>query len=403
MKTVKRLLLLLLVTGLVGLLVYWLLPRPVPVDVAEVRRGPMRVTIDEEGRTRVRDVYTVTAPIAGRLQRPPVRVGDVVIARMSEIAAITPAAPSMLDVRTRAELEAALAAARSAVNLAEAELRRHEAELGFATSTWERSGKLLERGTISMTALDKAILDKDMAEAAVAEAHAALELRRNEMRSAEARLVEPGTGNAGDGQCCVALTAPVSGTVLAVLEESETNVQPGTPILEIVVDLLSSEAVVLEPGAPATIEEWGGPPLEARLERVDPAAFTKVSALGIEEQRVSAILSLVSPREHWSELGHAYRIYARIDEWRADDVLKVDLSALFRDGGRATRGEGEGEGEAGWAAYRMIENRAVLTPVRIGRRDGQDAQVLAGLNLGEAVILYPSDRIEDGVGVELRP
>ncbi len=375
-----------------------LTPKPVPVDVAQIDRGPIVVTVDEEGKTRIRDVYTVSAPITGRLLRLPVKVGDRVSAQTSPVASILPVSPSFLDQRTRSELNAASEASRASVGLAEAELARMQAEERFAKSSLDRADRLAKSATISQSAFEKAVLDYDTAKAAVRQAEANLELRRHEYESAKARLIEPDAAPDNDQRsCCVVLYSPSDGVVLKLIQESEMVIQAGTPILEIgdtgnleiVVDLLSNDAVRVASDAAARIENWGGPPLNAKVSRIDPAGFTKVSALGIEEQRVTAVLQLTDPKQDWVSLGHDFRVFVRITEWAGDDALRVPLSALFRDG-------------SDWAIFRIEDGTARQTKIMIGHRNSRHAEVLEGLNAGDRIILYPSDRIADGIAVTLR-
>ncbi|HSG94158.1 MAG TPA: HlyD family efflux transporter periplasmic adaptor subunit, partial [Afifellaceae bacterium] len=375
--------------------VYVLLPDPVPVDVGRADRGPMLVSVDEEGETRIKEIYTVSAPVAGRLLRLPVHVGDSVVKGATTVASLLPVSPSFLDQRTRSQLSAAAAAAEAAVGLAEAERARMQAEVRFAQSSLERARKLAKSATISQTALEKAVLDYDTAQAALKQAEANLELRRHELESAQARLIEPDALPEYDQQsCCIVLDAPADGRVLKTIQESEAVIAAGTPIveigdpanLEIIVDLLSSDAVRIETGAAARIEAWGGPPLKAKVRRIDPAGFTKVSALGIEEQRVTTVLDLLDPPEQWRALGHDFGVFVRIEEWSDDAALRVPLSALFRAGGD-------------WAVFRLAEGKAELTIVELGHRNDEYAEVLGGLDEGAPIILYPSDQVSDGAAV----
>ncbi len=374
----------------------WLLrPQPVPVDLALVETGPIRVTVDEEGRTRVREVYTVAAPMHGRLQRIRAEVGDPVTANQTVLARIEPAAPAFLDIRSLREAEAAVSAARAALVLVDAEIARVEAELELARAELVRAQTLLRTNAVSQAVVDRRRSEARALEAALAEARARREMRRFELETAQARLIQPGGERrltpAEDG-CCVPVTAPVTGVVLAVLEKSETVVDPGRPLvevgdpadLEIVVDVLSRDAVRVRPGAQATIEGWGGPPLAATVRRVEPAGFTKVSALGVEEQRVNIVLDPAAPLDDWARLGHGYRVDVRITVFAAGAVTRVPLAALFRDGDH-------------WAVFVAEAGRARLWQIAIEARDRDAAMVTAGLEPGVRVVLYPSERVTDGV------
>ncbi len=370
-------------------------PRPVPVDAAEIQKGPIEVTIDEEGVTMVREVYMVSAPIAGRLRRTPLKVGDEVTAKKSVVAKIEPVAPAFLDERARKSAEASVRAAEAAAKLAEAQVKRAEAELDFARTDLQRSEELAKRNTISERALDQARLEFKTRGAALRSAEAELEVKRRQLESARANLIEPGDDLASESApCCVQVYSPVSGRVLEIVHESEKVLPAGTSLveignprdLEIVVDLLSSDAVRVKPGAMAKIEGWGGAVLNARVRRIEPTGFLKVSALGIEEQRVKVRLDLVDEYEKWDRLGHDYRVLVRIMLWRADDAVIVPLSALFRKG-------------ESWAVFRIDDGVARLTTINIGQRNSRLAEVKGGLSPGDRVVLHPSDRLNDKVRV----
>ena len=397
LKWLKRIIAALVLLAIAGGLVYALRPQPVGVDLATIDRGPMEVTIDEEGIARIRDVFRVSTPIAGRVERLPVHVGDVVVGGETTVAAIHPVAPSFLDVRTRRELEAAVDAAKAAVALAAAQIDSAETNVRLMRSELDRAKQLADNATISVRAFEKAAADLDTAEAHVKEMQAALALRESELKSAEARLIEPGGAETEDETCCVTVLAPADGTVLRLLSESEQVVLPGGALieigdpgnLEIIVHLLSSDAVGVVPDAPARIDGWGGPELTAKLRRIDPAAYTKVSALGIEEQRVDAVFDIVDPRATWQGLGHEFRVMVHIPTWRSGDALRLPLGALFRRGDQ-------------WHVFRVVDGVAVLTPLTIGHRNTRSAEVVEGLAVGDVVVLHPSDRVVDGVAVEAR-
>ncbi len=375
--------------------VYAFRPQPVPVDVAGAVRDAMVVTIDGDGRTRVREVYVVSAPVSGQVLRIERHVGDAVVAGETVLATIRPTDPTFLDRRARAQAEATIKAAEAAFALAEAERARAEAELDFARSELDRSAKLAQRGTISQRELDRATLELRTREAALATAEATITKRRYELEMARAALIQPGQ-RVGDGvapECCVEVFAPVDGRVLRMIQESEGVVLAGAPLLEVgnpadlevVVDLLSADAVRVEVGAAATIDDWGGgDTLRARVRRVEPYGFTKVSALGIEEQRVNVILDLIDPAEQWRQLGHGFRVDVHIVVWHGEDVLQIPLGALFREG-------------SDWAVFVLEEGRASLRRVLIGHSNGRVAEVLGGLSADELVILHPGDRVANGV------
>jgi len=386
---------LLLLVGLVW--AFW--PRPVPVDLAAAERGPLTVTVDEEGETRVRDVYTLSAPVTGRQRRIELEVGDRVVAGETVAAEIEPIDPELLDARSEREARAAVQAAEAARTAAEARLERADADLEYALTELRRQQRLMDRGAASERELDTAQREYRTARASVANARAALQQATFELDRARARLVSPVEARDPEGDCeCIPVRPPVTGRVLRVLHESAGVVRAGEPLLEIgdpenlevVVDLLSADAVRVSPGDRVLIEEWGGDgALEGRVRRVEPYGFTKVSALGIEEQRVNVVIDFTDPREAWDRLGHGYRVEARIVIWERDDVLKLPLSALFRDGER-------------WAVFAVVDGVARLRPVERGRHDGLETEIRSGLEAGERVVRYPSDRVADGARVTQR-
>lgn len=394
----RRILWYFLVAAIVaGAVFYAFRPQPLAVDLATIERGEMVVTIDGDGQTRAREVYVVSAPITGRVLRVERHAGDHVVANETVLATIQPTDPTFLDRRARAQAEAAAKAAAAGFALAEAEQARAVAELDFAQSELKRAEQLVQRGNLSQRDFDRAKLEVRTADAAVATTEATVEMRRFELETARAALIEPGEeAAAGDGQsCCIDVFSPVNGRVLRVLRESEGVAVAGAPLIEvgdpqdmeIVVDLLSSDAVRVAEGAEVMIEDWGGgDSLGGVVRRVEPYGFTKVSALGIEEQRVNVIIDFADPPERWRDLGHGYRVEAHIVAWRGDGVLKLPLGALFRDG-------------ESWTVFAVVDGLARLRTVEIGHSNGRVAEVAAGLAAGDIVILHPSDLVADGVRI----
>lgn len=388
-----------LAAAVIAAFVWALRPQPVPVDLAEIRRGMLEITVADEGVARITEVYSVSSPIAGRIRRTLLDPGDLVVRQETIVATVEPVPPGFLDTRSRREIAAEVEAARSALRLAEAEVTRAEAEVTFWRSELARQERLRERGTISERAAEEARMHLAVREATLATAKAAVAVREGEVRRAEAHLIEPEEeGMLATSPCCLHLRAPATGRVLEVMVESETVVQAGQPILsigdpaskEIVVDLLSSDAVRIENGARAEILRWGGPPLAARVRRIEPSGFEKVSALGIDEQRVRVRLELTSPPEDWIRLGHDYRVFVRITAERHEDVPLVPVGALFRDG-------------RNWAVFVAEDGSARLRPFVLGAMNDRQAAVAGGLEVGARVILHPSDRINDGVAIVERP
>lgn len=294
--------------AIAGLVVWMAWPRPVPVDLATAVRGSMEVTVSDEANTRVRHIYTVSAPIAGKVLRisPPRHVGDEVTADDTVLAMMQPVVPGFHDARTHEELQAALTAADAAVRLAESEVRRIDAALAFSRTELQRVSTLARTEAVALKALDKAKFDVEAYEAGLASAKAQFDVRRSERASVGARLNEPtGTPAPANASCCIQIRAPASGRIIRIVQESEAVVQAGASLLEVgdphdvelVADLISSDAVRVQQGALMHIEGWGGPPLAGRVTRVDPAGFMKVSALGIEEQRVRTVIGFADPPE----------------------------------------------------------------------------------------------------------
>ena len=396
----RRLLLWAVLGGAVLLaLIAVFIPGAVSVDVQVVGRGELVVTVDEEGETRVRDVFVLSAPVAGRMLRIEAEAGDEVIANETVIAEIEPVDPQFLDLRSEAQAQAAIRAAESAKILAQAEVDQAEAELEFARAELDRARELIVDNTISQRELDNAERNEKTAKAAYATKLAGLQVRNFELDRARAELLSPAQGRERMGECeCVPISAPVDGSVLRVLNESEGVVEAGEPLveigdatdLEIVVDLLSADAVRVAPGQRVIIEGWGGDlPVEGRVRRVEPFGFTKISALGIEEQRVNVIIDFTSPHAEWARLGHGYQVDLRVVLWEGVDVITLPLTALFRDGDR-------------WAVFVESGGRARKRQVETGRRNGLEAEITSGLEVDERVILHPSDQVVDGVRVSVR-
>jgi HlyD family secretion protein len=373
-------------------------PASVPVDLMHVSTGPLMVTLGDEGETRVRDVFVLSAPVAGQLRRIQLDAGDPVRSGETIVAEIEPADSGFLDPRSEQQARAAVRAAESAEQAAKAQVAEAEAEQEFAAAEVVRIRDLFADGTVSARDLDAAERANKAARAAFAAATANLQVRRFELERARAQLLLPTARQQNDDCECLKLVAPVTGQVLRVLRESAGVVAAAEPLLEIgdpkdleiVADLLSTDAVRAAPGQRVLIEDWGGPqPLEGIVRRVEPFGFTKVSALGIEEQRVNVVIDITSPPESWARLGHGYQVEVRVVLWEDKEVLSVPLTTLFRDGER-------------WAVFVAADGTAQLRHVELGQRNGVAAQIVAGLETGEQVVLHPSDRVVDGVRIAPR-
>lgn len=370
-------------------------PTPVPVDVATVSHGPMQVTVDEDGRSRVKDRYVVSAPVAGTLARIELHAGDSV-RRGDLVARLVPVSSPLLDPRSTAEAEARVAGAAAALKQASTVVQRARASEEFARREAERQRKLVQAGAAAAQLLEQAELDVRLRAEERASAEFGERVAASELRLARTALLSLRGGKLPAGRFDV--TSPVDGRVLGVMQESEGVVQQGTPLLEIgdpralevVVDVLTSDAVAIRPGASVRIERWGGDSaLRGRVHRVEPSAFTRISSLGVEEQRVNVIVDLDEPPEQLRALGDGYRVEASILTWESPDVLQVPEGAVFRAG-------------EGWAVYVVEGGTARLRPVRLGRRNGEQAEILEGLHQGERVVVYPGDSVLDGTRVEPR-
>ena len=385
-------------------LVLAFLPKPAEVDLVPVTRGDLVKSIDAEGRTRVAETYVVSTPVAGRLLRVRVNPGDIALRGETVVAQMRPTNPSVLDSRTREQASAAVDAATAALRLARANLNAAAAAEDLASADFARTQSLFDSGIVSQAALDRAQSTLRAGRASRDTAEAAIAMREAELANARANLIgfdDVGLANAigSAGGQEIPLYAPIDGRILRLMQESETTLPAGAPImeigdiasdLEVVVDLLSSDAVQVSVGDRVILRDWGGPnDLTGEVTRIDPFGVTKYSALGVEEQRVNVEIALQSPLDERPGLGHGYRLEAAIIIWQAEDILTVPASALFRD-------------RDGWAVFVARDGIAQLTPVETGQSDGLMAELKSGLAAGEMVILYPSAAITDGVRIRQR-
>ncbi|TCL08198.1 HlyD family secretion protein [Shimia isoporae] len=382
---------------------FW--PKPMLVDIGQVARGPMVVTVDEEARTQVRDPYVVSTPIAGRLLRVSLEPGDYVEEGKTIVAQMLPTNPAALDIRTREQANAAIAAAEAALRVAEADVNKALADRDLAEEDVKRARALFKQDTISRAALDRAEGTWKTVQATVDTARAAISMRVADLNNAKARLISfddqslYGVAQAAEVNP-ISLPSPITGRVLQVIQKSETTLGAGTPILEVgdtasdlevVVELLSTDAVRVTVGDRVAITNWGGEgDLAGVVDRIDPWGFTKHSALGVEEQRVNAVIQFTGDPESWGTLGHGFRVETRIIVWEVEDTLIAPSSALFRQDGK-------------WKVFVAgADGSAQLRDVRIGRNNGIEAQVLDGVDVGEAVVLYPSAGLSDGTKIAQR-
>ena len=393
----RRILIITVSLAVILALVYGFMPKPVNVDLAQVKKGPMRVTIDEEGKTRVKDRFVVSAPVAGFLRRIELEVGDA-IKKGQIIAELEPLRSSVLDPRSRAEALAAVSAAQAILNAVREEERSAEAAADYAKKNIERQKKLFESGYVARDTLEQADADAKRTEAGRLSAEARVKAARAELERARSLLGHSAAEGTVDRERVVLIKAPAAGRVLKIQHESEGVIAGGEPVIdigdpetiEVKAEVLSADAVKIKPGAQVLFERWGGSePLKGVVRVIEPAAFTKISSLGVEEQRVLVIADITSVPEAWKRLGDGYRVEASFVIWEGSDVLQVPSSALFRKA-------------EGWAVFVVDRNRARLKEVKVGNRNGLVSEIVSGLAEKERVITHPDDAVKDGVRVQMR-
>jgi HlyD family secretion protein len=385
---------------------YAFAPKPLRVDMEEITRGPMQVHVEEDGRTRIKERFVVASPLTGRLQRIELDPGDTVTAGETLLVTIEPVDPALLDARATAEARARQQAAEARFQRTEPEVQRAQAEMDQAEVDLGRTRELHDRGAVTPRELDEARLALRQAQQIYRSAAFSREVAEFELQLADAALLQTQGEASDDKETQLPIISPITGRVLRVFEESARVVTPGESLLElgdpvdleVVVDVLSSDAVRInarlqaDPAFPPQVqlEHWGGrQPLKGVVRLVEPSGFTKTSVLGVEEQRVNVIIDFDEPLEHRAALGDGFRVEARIVIWDEDDVLIVPTSALFRH-------------QQEWAVFAVREGVAQLRTVRIGERNGLQAELLDGLESGDRVIVYPGDQIQDGVRVVAR-
>jgi HlyD family secretion protein len=376
-----------------GFLTYSFWPRPIEVDAAQASRGSLRVTVDEDGKTRIKERYIVSAPLSGRLQRIGLRAGDPVIASKTLLAVIEPGDPALLDDRSRSQAEARVRAAEAARKQAASKLEHARFAHNLAKNELQRIRQMVVGRETTYQDLESAEHKERMAQEDTKTAQFAIQIADFELDQARAALIRTRPASPGDADSWrFEIQAPVSGRVLRVFQESSAIVTPGQQLLEVgdpadlevEVDVLSSDAVKIAPGAKVILEHWGGEkPLLGQVRLVEPSGFMKRSALGVEEQRVNVIIDFVDPPEKRGRLGDAYRVEARIVIWSADKVLKVPSGCLFR------RGDD-------WAVFTIESSLAQLRRVAVGRSNALETEITSGLEEGAVVILHPGDKIQPG-------
>lgn len=391
----RRIFLAVLALLIAGGLFYGFRPQPVAVDLSQAVRGPLRVMVDQEGKTRVIDRYLISAPVASYAQRIDLEVGDAVT-RGVPLVRLEPLRADVLDPRQRAAAEARVAAAKAAVSASQQNVEAAKADAALARKELQRIRRLRAGGHVTQDQEDRAVAEVERTAAQLRSAQFAVDTARYDMQAAQTALryaAEPASEKEP-----IIVRSPVSGRVLKIVHKSEGVVAAGQALvevgdpraLEVEVDVLSADAVRIHPGTKVDFERWGGKGVLHGIVRVvEPVGFTKVSALGVEEQRVWVIVDFTSPATQWQRLGDGYRVEASFIIWEGRDVLQVPASALFRDGD-------------GWALFVVRDGRAIRRPVRVGERNGLRAQILSGIREGDQVIVHPDDQVRDGVRVSRR-
>jgi HlyD family secretion protein len=392
---IRRLLPWALGSGILALVGWGLKPKPIEIETGVVARGPLTVRVSEEAKTRIRNRYVVAAPVAGKMRRVPLKPGDEVKAGETLLTAIEPMATPLLDPRARVQAEAVVSMKEAARKQAVQGLDAQQAALKMAEADRDRVRAVQRAGTVSETDRDRAEGDASIKASEVRASQFALQVLDYEIAQARAALERPDASTADN---LVEVKSPVSGRVLKVMQESETVVSPGQAILEvgdpadleIEAEILSRDAVTIHAGDSVSIEQWGGDsPLKGRVRRVEPAGFTKISALGVEEQRVIVLSDLIEPPAEAKSLGDRYRVEVRVAVWHSDDVPVIPSGALFREGNA-------------WKTFLYQNGTAKLVSVEAGHSDGRLTEVLSGLSPGDEVLLHPPDTVKAGSSVRKR-
>jgi len=382
---------------LIGLLIWGFWPKPIMVETATVKKAPLTITIQEDGKTRVIDRYVISSPVNGMTCRMHLNVGDNVT-QGQNLLAITPLESQVLDARSRAQAEAQVMAARASLQSAKQQAIASQATAKLAQEKVQRFKPLLQKGLISQETYDEAKTATITANSQQRSAKFAVEVANFELQAALTTLEYSAAKPQKQNVDRVAVKSPITGKILKVTRQCEGPVTTGQALLEVgdptalevEVDLLSADAVKIKPGMTVLFDRWGGTqPLKGVVKLIEPIGFTKVSALGVEEQRVWVICSFTSPTKQWQRLGDGYRVEAKFILWHEDNVLQIPESALFRY-------------QNGWAVFKKEANKAIRQSVNVGQRNGLTVQILTGLVEGEKIINHPSDAVEDGINIKER-
>jgi len=397
MRSRRWIIVIIIIVGVISAIVYGFIPKPVTVDLVKVSRGSLRVTVEEEGKTSVKDRFVLSAPVAGFKRRIKLDVGDHV-QKGQALIELEPLKSNLLDPRSRAAAEAAVSSAKAALKVEEERVRAATADTEYAEKNFERIKKLHEGGYVAKDALEQAEAGAKRTEANLLSAEAGVKVARFELDRALTALRHSAAEETRIQGKIVIIQSPVSGSILKIYRESEGVVQSGEPLidigdpekLEVKVEVLSADAVKIRPGTPVLFERWGGNSiLSGKVRVVEPAGFTKISSLGVEEQRVFVIVDIISSIKDEHSLGDGYRMEASFIIWEGKDVLQVPASALFRK-------------QDGWAVFVVKNNKALKREVKVGQRTGLSAEILFGLAEGEEVISHPDNSIEEGTRVRPR-
>ena len=399
---IKNTIKIILATAVIGLLVFAFLPERIKVDIIHVSKGDLLITMEGEGKTRIHDIYVVSAPMDGRITRIEIEAGDLVTAGVTTIANMYPANPRFLDKRTETQAKADVEGAKAALSLANSRVKQTKAQLAFDLAEFKRTEELFKNKNVSQARLERAELQLKTLRAELETAQSNKQVMISRLEAAKARLLQPEKGklanNTDDEDCQICIHSPVDGRVLRILHKSEGIVPIGTALveigdpadLEVNIEMLSTNAVKVKVGDIALIKRWGGKQdINAQVKVIEPSGFTKISALGVEEQRVNIILSFTDPREKWQALGDAFRVEAAIIIDQANDVIKIPLSALFR------------QNEI-WSVFTVIDGTVELQAVEVGRRNDRYAEIVSGLSINNQVITHPGNAIDVGVNVQAR-
>lgn len=392
----KRLLKVVLACVVIGLLVFAFFPEKLKVDIKLVEKGDLTIVVEGEGKTRIHDIYTIYTPIDGRVTRIESDSGDVVIAGKTIIANMYPANPAFLDKRSEIQAKADINGAKAALSLASSRVRQAQAQLDFDHSEYKRTQELFKNNMVSTAELERAENRLTMQKVEKETVIANRTLMESRLNAAQAKLLQPESIDEMKSELCqICIYSPVDGHVLRILHKSESIIPVGTALvkigdprdLEVNIEMLSTNAVKINVGDKAFIKRWGGTEdLAAVVKVIEPSGFTKISALGVEEQRVNVILALTEPYEKWRSLGDAFRVEAEIIIDQISNTIKIPLSALFRQNGN-------------WSVFKVVDGVVILQAVTVGKRNDFSTEITEGISVGEQVIIHPNNSVQAGLKV----